>query len=1021
MKEKEKEKKNKHIKCFSQCLIINPKIPKTIIPKKNMNKNDMNKNNNNTINSYQNNYPNFLNKKIFIKKTKEIPEPNSKPNFGKKYVDLFLKNKNKKNNILIENFSQEEKIMNNSVNINNINLINSMNNITVFESASHNKSKSKNKNITVNKKINLKTKNPFKELNYKSFGINFAVKELKQNIININKLSIKRTFPYNTKISPNSTSNIFNIMQKGTKIGYNSFTPKNTDFNFNLNINKCKSEEKNLKKNKNDSTKKINKKIKYNILSPKLKKYNPDFEILSPNTTRANNKLKINEINNIDDINNSFEKIEVHKKSFMKNNYKKGIININTSNETRNNNFNSFFKDYHQKSWTDSAEKIKSYSNIYNINNYHKEKEKINIKSVKRQKAKDISSKIIYNKKQLSTYSKKELSNDEKYINSNLEELSSSKDTNYELNTYIKKPSLSNIYKKPDMSCINNSFASFGKDNSINKNKTQKMNNKVINTNNFTRKYYNYFIKTKKNNTINSSFYITKKRIFIISKIKKIPNKSIYYITKMRKRNIKKIPQINICYFRKELNVNKKKIIFSLKKAEKGLKLLEKIANKRNSFFSLLNKNNDIKNDLRENLNIITINNYDLILNKISDLILANKNITTIIKNQNDFIDIIINKAFKEKIFLKLYSKLCKDLFISLMTKIDNKNNDIDLFDELTKEKSLKNLLKEKIIQKLEIINKEIKYLFYFICDLLENKIFSIKTGFDILDLLFKKYNAIINDVFLTGIELLLSKMKKIIYEKNKIEHIQRYNKYIKIYLLNIFKKREKKNDLPKYIYYRLYNILQNNNNNNIDKAYFNSKMEMIKTDLNEIINLNNEKSGKNLIFAKLNKKYEKELNADKNIELWEFFYYYVEASIDLIDSDNKIKLANEYLNNIINNIISSMPDEIFEILHYKLISLFLDINKICVDNMYMYQIMGYLLYTLINNKLFYIKDLNNFLDKENYVIINIAKVVKYTIIFSEKNAKKFHNDFKQTKLFFGSNIFYNLVTLPLKKQNYNI
>ena len=214
MKEKEKEKKNKHIKCFSQCLIINPKIPKTIIPKKNMNKNDMNKNNNNTINSYQNNYPNFLTKKIFIKKTKEIPEPNSKPNFGKKYVDLFLKNKNKKNNILIENFSQEEKIMNNSVNINNINLINSMNNITVFESGSHNKSKSKNKNITVNKKINLKTKNPFKELNYKSFGINFAVKELKQNIINVNKLSIKRSFPYNIKISPNSTSNISNLKKK---------------------------------------------------------------------------------------------------------------------------------------------------------------------------------------------------------------------------------------------------------------------------------------------------------------------------------------------------------------------------------------------------------------------------------------------------------------------------------------------------------------------------------------------------------------------------------------------------------------------------------------------------------------------------------------------------------------------------------------------------------------------------------------------------------------------------------------
>ena len=131
--------------------------------------------------------------------------------------------------------------------------------------------------------------------------------------------------------------------------------------------------------------------------------------------------------------------------------------------------------------------------------------------------------------------------------------------------------------------------------------------------------------------------------------------------------------------------------------------------------------------------------------------------------------------------------------------------------------------------------------------------------------------------------------------------------------------------------------------------------------------------------------------------------------------------MANEYINNIINNFIASIPNEIWEILHYKLISLFLGINEICVDNIYMYQIMGYLLYVLINNKLFYIKDLNNFLEKENYIIINITKVVKYTIIFSEKNAKKFHNDFKQTKLFFGNNNFYNLVTLPLKKQYYEI
>ena len=105
--------------------------------------------------------------------------------------------------------------------------------------------------------------------------------------------------------------------------------------------------------------------------------------------------------------------------------------------------------------------------------------------------------------------------------------------------------------------------------------------------------------------------------------------------------------------------------------------------------------------------------------------------------------------------------------------------------------------------------------------------------------------------------------------------------------------------------------------------------------------------------------------------------------------------------------------------LHYKLISLFLNINEICSDNKYMHQIMGYLLFLLINNKLFFIKDLNNFLNKDNEIIINISKAVKYTIICADKDAKKYHNDFKQTKLFIGNDAFYNIVTKPLSKKFY--
>ena len=612
-----------------------------------------------------------------------------------------------------------------------------------------------------------------------------------------------------------------------------------------------------------------------------------------------------------------------------------------------------------------------------------------------------------------------------------------------------------------------------------------KINNKIINNNNIIVKYYSYFVH-RKNNYAKQPCFISKLRIGRNNlKLNKIPLKNIYYISKERKVILYQIPKFDTCYFRKEMIYNKddfnglikpiltertsynkkgnyNNIIISttkrlvnikkydnnsknkntLKKTEKGLKLLEKIAGNRISLSSLLNKKNKkffvynnqnktIKNDFIENLNIITINNYEIILNNISNLILSinnnnklsNINISEIIKNQNDFIEVLISKGKKEKKYFDIYAKLCKDLFINLITIIDNNNYDNDLFDKITKEKSIKNIIKSKIIFELENNDNRLRDIFYFICELLENKVFSIKTGFIILDLLFKRYTNDLNYIDLEGIEILLVKMKKIIYEKNNFEHIQRYNKYIKNNLFNIFQKSSKSNDLPKYLYYRIYNLLQNYNNKIviINKAenINNTILEMIKYDL-EQMNIINE-SNIDLFLSRLNDKYDLELNKNNSIEIWEFFYYYVEVCIDVINSENSIKLANKYINNFINNFVLTISNEIWEILHYKLISLYLNISDICVDNIYMHQIMGYLLYSLINNKLFYIKDLNNFLEKENSVIVNISKVVKYTITFAEKNAKKFHNDFKQTKLFYGNKNFYEFVTMPLKKSFYEI
>ena len=59
----------------------------------------------------------------------------------------------------------------------------------------------------------------------------------------------------------------------------------------------------------------------------------------------------------------------------------------------------------------------------------------------------------------------------------------------------------------------------------------------------------------------------------------------------------------------------------------------------------LVNNGNKIKNDFIELLNIITVNNYDIILNKISEIIL-NNNIVTI--------DNILNLYLNQNIFIKI-------------------------------------------------------------------------------------------------------------------------------------------------------------------------------------------------------------------------------------------------------------------------------------------------------------------------------------------------------------------------------
>ena len=151
--------------------------------------------------------------------------------------------------------------------------------------------------------------------------------------------------------------------------------------------------------------------------------------------------------------------------------------------------------------------------------------------------------------------------------------------------------------------------------------------------------------------------------------------------------------------------------------------------------------------------------------------------------------------------------------------------------------------------------------------------------------------------------------------------------------------------------------------------------------------------------------------------------FYYIKICADIINEKNNIIKANEYIKNVINYYSYNLTNENVNSMHSKLVELFLDIDKICINNTYMYEIMGYLLFLLLTNnyKLFYIKDLNNFLDKDINTQINIAKVVKYTIIYFEHNWKKYFNAFKKINLFKDGNIFNNYIANPLKLKGFKI
>ena len=142
---------------------------------------------------------------------------------------------------------------------------------------------------------------------------------------------------------------------------------------------------------------------------------------------------------------------------------------------------------------------------------------------------------------------------------------------------------------------------------------------------------------------------------------------------------------------------------------------------------------------------------------------------------------------------------------------------------------------------------------------------------------------------------------------------------------------------------------------------------------------------------------------------------------MNIINDENKIVLANDYIKNIIEYYSNNLTKESIDNIHNEMTKLYLNINDYIGTNLYMHKILGHLLFIIIDNKLYFIKHFNKYLKVENQTQINLAIATRYCIISSGKFAKKYFNDFKQTKLFKNSEIFQKYVNDPLKDLFYFI
>lgn len=454
------------------------------------------------------------------------------------------------------------------------------------------------------------------------------------------------------------------------------------------------------------------------------------------------------------------------------------------------------------------------------------------------------------------------------------------------------------------------------------------------------------------------------------------------------------------------------------------------------------NNTDNTKSDIIAIMNTITVDNYDTVRDIILGYIKESK------ENQLKFIEVIIKKAIGEKFYVGLYATMCKDI------DKRNSNNEKKSFLRLHLIEECKKIFLSSTDESIDITDEEsvLKYKkrmignVKFVSELIKVKMLSQKIGFFCMNSLLtriteEKITEKERNIMLESLIELLDSFGKVVFERGNYQYIDVVNEFIDKML-----SRYTSLSIPGFIKYRIINLIEKKNNQWKDTLFQQSTIakgksessttttspssqkvikelreepvieqpQLIKKDFNDdesnVIVIKNDI--KNWIdFKEDDYKYDwsvVETMYRSLHSLGKIVSYYIEACIDIVDSEEKLIKATSYIEIVIEFYLQYMIRSEIDEMASLMINTYLNINDLIVDNKKMIDVLGNLLFILIDSRIIIMKKLNLFEKKEKSTIQNLCCIVKSAIEHSGTKKKRMYNDFKQIKVFKDNESIFN-------------